>query len=146
MHDRFEHIELARADEQRQLSGLAEVLLRREQRHARRTLIAFGRKHRRGDREQGAADAVAHRVNFLIRHDARNGVKCRPDSKSQIVIHTEIAVALGRILPRHHEHRVPPGQQKGHQGIFRGQIEDVVLHDPGRNDQYRLGKDRLGRR
>ena len=70
LHDRLQHVELARADENRQLSGLAEILLSREQRHTAQSLITGGSQRCNTDRQQGAADAVADRMNFLSRHDA----------------------------------------------------------------------------
>ena len=50
------------------------------------------------------------------------------------------------VLPRHHEHRVALVDQVLHHRVARAQVEDVVLHDPRRHDQQRLGMDRLGRR
>ena len=45
MHQRFEHLNLARTDEQRQFAGLAEVALRGEQGDGSQTLITSLRSH-----------------------------------------------------------------------------------------------------
>ena len=82
VHDLFQHIDLTGADEQRQLTGLAEILLCREQRHARNALIALGPENRRRNRQQRAADTVAHRVNFSVRHDLCNRVGRRSNPES----------------------------------------------------------------
>ncbi len=99
IHDRLQHVELAWADENRQLARLAEVLLRREQRDACQSLIAFGGEGGRGDREQGAADTIAHRMDLAIGHDARYRIDAGLDAEPQVVIHTKPAVAGVRILP-----------------------------------------------
>ena len=55
-----------------------------------------------------------------------------------VVLQREIAVVGTGILPRDHEHRVALLGQVFHQRIGRAQVQDVVLLDPGRDDQHRL--------
>ena len=63
-HHVFEEGDLAFVDEQHQLAGLAEIGLRREQRDAGEPVVIFARHGRRGDGEQGAADAIADSVDL----------------------------------------------------------------------------------
>ena len=53
---------------------------------------------------------------------------------------------LVRVHPGDHEHGVALLQQPLHHALLRVQVEDVVLVDPGRDDQQRLGIDLLGQR
>ena len=65
-------------------------------------------------------------------------------SKATVVLHAEIAVFRVGVLPGDHEHREALAGEISHQGILRRQVENVVLHDPSRYDQHRLGMDLLG--
>ena len=56
-----------------------------------------------------------------------------------VVGQAEIAVFAVRVLPRNREHGEALVEQRLHQRVVRRQVEDVVLHDPRRNQQHRLG-------
>src|ERR1700676_5279221 len=101
-------------------------------------MIAFAGELSGGDREQGTADAVAHRVDLDVWNDRTHGVHGITDAFVVVVIHAEIAIVRVRVLPRDHEDRVALVDQITHQGIPRRQIEDVIFHYPGRDDQYRF--------
>src|SRR5271166_2685241 len=114
LHDRLEHVELAWADEHRELAGLTEILLRGEQRHAREPLIAVACVGGGRDRQQGPADAIAHGMNLLSRHDLRNGIDHVAYAESQVIVHAELAVARVWILPGHDEHGMALRDQVPH--------------------------------
>jgi hypothetical protein len=89
-----------------------------------------------------AADAIAHRVNFPGRHDGRYGPHAVADSEAQIVVHAEAAIGRRGILPGNHEHAVSAPDQIIDHRVGRRQVEHVVLHDPRRDDEHGLGKNR----
>ena len=68
-------------------------------------------------------------------------VQRRHHALGAIVVEGEVAVLRRRVAPADHEHRVATAQQELHQRIPRREIEDVVFHDPGWNQQHRLGMD-----
>jgi hypothetical protein len=83
-------------------------------------------------------------VDLLLGHHGRHGVDRGLQALVEIVVHAQVAVALVGVLPGHREHRVPLVDQELDHRIARAQVEDVVLHDPGRHDQHRLGMHILG--
>ena len=101
---------------------------------------------RGGDGEQCAADAIADRVHRLLWHAPPHFRQRRQKAELHVIVHAELAVPGVRVLPRDHEDRVPLLDQVAHQGIARREVEDVVLHDPRRGDQDRLGVDVRGLR
>ena len=145
VHLRLEQAELALVDEQRQLAGLGEVGLGREQRHGGQALVAIARHGGRGDGEQGAAQAVAGRMHLAFGHDGAHGIERGVKSMLQIVVHAQVAVLHARVLPRDAEHRMAVIDEVADQRVVRRQVQDVVLHDPGRHDQDGLGVHGLGR-
>ena len=145
-HGGFQHIELTRADEYRQLARLAEIGLRGEQSDARQTRVALRRERGRRNRQEGPADAIADRVNFPPRDDGRYNFDRRPHAEAQIIVHAKRAIRGRGIFPRHHEHGVALAHQVVDHRIARREIEYVVLHDPRRDDEHRLGEYRGGRR
>jgi len=66
------------------------------------------------------------------------------DAELKVVVHREIALGRPGVLPGEDEHRMPTLDQVLHQRVRRREIQDVVLHDPGRHDEQRLGM-HLGR-
>ena len=60
-------------------------------------------------------------------------------SESQVLVHAQVAVFSAWVLPRDAEDRMALVDQMPDEGILRRQVEDVVLHDPGRHDQDRFG-------
>ena len=145
-HHVLEEGDLAFVDEQHQLAGLAEIGLRREQRDGGEPVIVFARHGRRGDGEQRAADAIADSVDLLGGQDGIDGIERRHDAFSAIGVEGDVAVLRRRVPPGHHEHGEAALDQIAHQRIVRGQIEHVIFHDPGRDDQHRLGHDALSGR
>ena len=57
----------------------------------------------------------------------------------EVVVHAQVAVFVAGVLPGQAEHRVALIHQVADERVVRRQVEDVVLHDPGRHDQDRLG-------
>ena len=98
-HQIFKKMQLALVDEQRQLAGLGEIGLRREQRQRAQTLVLVARHRAGGDREQRAAEAIAGRVNPAVRQQRRDRVQRRHDAELAIVLHPEIAVLRARVFP-----------------------------------------------
>ncbi len=137
--------DLALVDEQGQFAGFGEVQLRGQQRQAVEPLVAVARQRRRGDAEQRSAQAVAERVDLAPRQHRRHRVQRREHAVAQVVVQAQVAVLGPRVLPRQHEHRVPLVDQVLDERVRGRQVEDVVLHDPRRHDQHRLGID-AGRR
>ncbi len=82
-------------------------------------------------------------MNLLVRHDLADYVKRGHDTILQILAHAHVAIFLAGVLPGNDEDGLALAYQVVHQGITRRQVQDVVLHDPGRNDQHRLGRDLL---
>ncbi len=66
-------------------------------------------------------------------------------AQAQIVVHAQVALGRRGVLPGHAEHRVALADQIGDQRIVGRQVQDVVLHDPGRHDEDRLGPGPGGR-
>ena len=82
-----------------------------------------------------------------LRHDLVNDGDRRVNALFPIVLKTEIAVGGGRIFPGNHENGEAVSNQEAHQRIVRRKIENIILHDPGRHDQYGLRPHRrCGRR
>jgi len=63
-----------------------------------------------------------------------------------LIVHDEIAILGGRIAPGYAEDGMALSDEVADQRILRRQVEDVVFHNPGRDDQHRLGQHRLRRR
>ena len=91
---------------------------------------------RRRDGQQRTAEAVADGVHGLGRDDGVYGVEGCHHAQAAIVVHAQVPIGLGGIAPGDHEDGMTLIDQVFDQGIVRRQIEYVVLHDPGRHDQY----------
>ena len=138
-HHVFEKRELALVDEEHQLAGFGEVGLRGEEGRRSQSCVPVAGHRSGSDREHGAADAIAHRMNLAFRHDCRHRVERRHDAQLPVIFHRETAILGPRILPRDHEHGVALLGQVFDQRVMRAQVEDVVLHDPRGHDQHRFG-------
>ncbi|MNK67103.1 hypothetical protein D3C87_864350 [compost metagenome] len=137
-HGRFQEADLALVDEQRQFARLLEVHLRRQHGEAGQARIAVARHRRGGDRQQGAAQAVAGRVHLRRARDADNGVERVHHAQLAVVFQRQLAVFFRGVFPGNHEHRVALAHQIAHQRIVRRQVEDIELHDPrGHEQQWR---------
>jgi hypothetical protein len=56
-----------------------------------------------------------------------------------VVLDAEAAVFASRIFPGDHEHGVALLDKIADERVLRRQVEDIVLHNPGRHDQDGLG-------
>ena len=65
-------------------------------------------------------------------------IERRFDAELSIIVKSDVAVGGVRIAPRDHEDGEAFAREIFHQRVLRRQIENVVLHDPGRHDQNRL--------
>ncbi len=79
-------------------------------------------------------------------NDGADGLQRGHDAGTPVIVQGKLAIFGGRIAPGDAEDGVALSDQIADERILRRQIEDVVLHDPGRHDQHRLGHDRLRRR
>ncbi len=141
-HQVFEKTDLALIGKQGEFAGFGEVGLRREQADTGQTFITAPRQRCGCDGQQGAAQAVACGVHLAAGQDGSHRIERGKGAEVQIVIHAQIAFVRARVFPRQHEHRVALIDQKLHQRVVRRQVEDVVLHDPRRHDEHRLGQHR----
>ena len=90
-HHIVEERELALVGEELQLARLGEISLRRQQRDRREPLISVARHRCRGDREQGAAEAIADGMDFLRAANRRDRIERRHHAKPAVVIERNIA-------------------------------------------------------
>src|SRR3546814_8829630 len=77
-----------------------------------------------------------------LRYDGAERIQRRYHAELAVILHAQVAVARIGIFPRQAEHRVTVLDQVADQRVVRRQVEDVVLHDPRRHDQDRLGPHR----
>ncbi len=140
-HLRFEQADLRLVDEESELAGLGEIRLRGQERHGREPMVAVAGHGRRGNGEQRPAQAIAAGVNAPAGDDGADGLQRGNEAELQIVVHVEVAVGLPRVLPGNAEDGVAPVDQVADQRVVRREVQDVVLHDPGRDDEDRLGPD-----
>ena len=84
------------------------------------------------------AKAVADGVDLGIRDDGTNRFQGLKDAEPEIIIEPQIAVVQSRIVPGDHEDRVTAIDQVFDEGVAGREVQDVVLHDPGRHDQHWL--------
>jgi hypothetical protein len=63
-----------------------------------------------------------------------------------VVVEAEVAVVVVRVLPGDHEDREPLVEKEFDERVLRPQVEDVILHDPSRDEQDGLGPHGLGPR
>ncbi len=62
-----------------------------------------------------------------------------------VVGHGQVAVFRRWVPPGDDEHRVPVLHEIFHEGVVGGEVENVVLHDPRRDNEDRLRVDLLRR-
>ena len=77
-------------------------------------------------------------MNLLIRDDSADRIEGRHHPQPAVVVERQVAVARIGVLPRDHEDGVALLDQIAHQRVLRREVEDIVFHDPGRDDQDRL--------
>ena len=64
----------------------------------------------------------------------------------QIIPHTGVPVFGPRVFPRNHEDRVPFIDEVFDERIMRREVENIIFHNPGRDDKDRLRVHVPGRR
>ena len=99
-----------------------------------------------GDRKHRAAKAIAAGMHVLAGNDGVDGVERGHDARGAIGVEGNVAIGRGRIAPRNHEDGEAVLGEIAHQRIVAAEIEHVILHDPGGNDQDRFGDHLAGRR
>ena len=57
-----------------------------------------------------------------------------------VVRQAEVAIIRGRVLPRNNKYDETLLSKVSNQRVFGREIEDVILHDPCRDDQDWFGK------
>jgi len=85
-------------------------------------------------------------VDLAVGQDAPDCIDRSHNTGLPIVVQADVTVPMIRVFPGDHENGMSACDEPLHQGVLRRQIQHVVFHDPGRNDQGRFGKDRLGHR
>ncbi len=118
-HHVFQESHLVFVDEQRQFAGFREIGLCRQQGQAGQALVAVARHGSSGYRQQRAAQAIAHAVDFPFRADRRHGIQRRHHAQFSVIVETQLAVVVIGILPRHHEHGMAALDQVAHQRVPR---------------------------
>ena len=118
-HPGFQPGELTVVDEKRDFARLAEVGLRRQQRQTVQPFVAIARHRGCGDRQQGAAQAIANRLHLALGHDGRDRVQCIHDPQPSVILEAEVAIGRGRVLPGKDEHRMPLVDQVLHHRVVR---------------------------
>ena len=134
--DLVEVADLAFIDEEAEFAGLGKIGLRGQQGQR----FVGWRLRRGGDGQQGAAQAIPCGMDLrgaAVQGD--DGAQRIEDTQAQIVVERQVAVARVGVAPGQHINRVPLPHQIVDERVVRLQIEDVVLHDPRRHDQQRLG-------
>ena len=140
-HHVLEKGDLILVDEQQQFAGLGKVGLGRQQGEGAQAGVAIPGHGRGGDGQQGPPQAIADAMNPAPRQDLADGLQGRHDAQAAVVLQAQVAIGGGGVLPGDGKNRMPLGDQVADQGIARGQVEDVVLHDPGRDDEDGFGMD-----
>src|SRR6266511_4795849 len=77
-------------------------------------------------------------MNLTAGHDAAYGIERRFNAELSIIVKRDLTVGRIRVAPRDHEYGEAFAREIFHQRVLRRQIENVVLHDPGRHDQNGL--------
>ena len=137
LHVALERRDLALVDEHQKIAGVTEIDLRGQECRRRRAHAPLFCKpgQRRG--EQGAADAIAHGVDFQLAGSLLDDVHRRQRAFLHIVVEGFRPQALVRVDPGNHEHRDALIDTPFDEGFFRLEIEDIEFVDPRRHDQQR---------
>ena len=146
VHLGFQRGELFLVDEHGQFAGLGEVGHGGEEGGAVDALVLFHIHVGEGGGEQGAAQAIADDVGLLLAGRLLDGVQRGQRAFEHVVLEGLVGMGLAGIDPGDDEHRQPLFHGPFDEAVLRPQIEDVILVDPGRDDQKRSGVDLLRRR
>ena len=83
-------------------------------------------------------------MHFTLGKNRVDGIQRGVKAVAKVVVHAQVALGLAGILPGNAKYGVALIHEVLHQRVMRRQVEDVVLHDPGRNQQHRLGVHQAG--
>ncbi len=97
-------------------------------------------------REQRPADAVADRVHLLCTRNVPDGFDGGQRPLRHVVLELGVLHRGVRVLPGGHKDGVALVDEVLDHAVFRPEVEDVVLVDPGREEDYRGLVDLLRRR
>ena len=89
----------------------------------------------KGGGQQGSADAIAGYVEFFFAGCFLDCIEGRQRAFVHIVFEGFVGVCLVRVHPRDHENGVALVEGPSDEGTLLAQIQDVILVDPGRDDQ-----------
>ncbi len=85
-------------------------------------------------------------MDLLAGDDLRHGVERSQDAILAVILERGVAHLGPRIAPGDREDGEALPDEIVDERVLRPEIEDVVFHDPGRDDQHRLGMDGFGLR
>ena len=106
----------------------------------------FAREIRCCDREQRATQAITHGIDPPIGNDRLDRIECRERAQTQVIIDPQVMISGTRIVPGNHEDGMAAINKVLDQRVLRREVQDVILHDPGRHDQDRFGHHLVRRR
>src|SRR3546814_5999961 len=89
--------------------------------------------------------AVSGGVHLLTARDRLDCVQRGHWPKPEIGFEIEVSVLFSGIVPGDHEDGEALIRQPAHERILGREVEDIVFHDPGGDDQDRFGPHRLRR-
>ena len=136
--------ELGIVHENLQVTGFAEIHLRRPERRRMDTVVARPGHVGEGGAEQRSADAVTYDVGIAHAGRPFDGVQCLEYPFVHVVFEGFLRQLAVGIDPRDDEHGVTLDDQPLDEGILGPQVQDVELVDPGRKDQQRTLVDLRG--
>ncbi len=135
VHLLFEIGDLLLVNEHAQLARLREVQQADEEGGASDLLLSLGREIRERGAEQRAAQAIANDVNLGLAGGVHDGLERGDRSFHHVVVEDLGGEAAAGVHPGDHEHRVAPVHRPLDETVLLSQIENVVLVDPGRDNQ-----------
>ena len=141
-HHVFEQRELAVVDEEPHLARFLEIPLRSEERQRSQALVMVARHAGSGDHSQGAADTVADQMGMGGACNGERRVDRGHHALATVVVEVDVAVFRGRIAPGNTENGETCVDEMPNQRILGPKVEDIVLHDPCRDDDDRFGPHR----
>ena len=141
-HALLEPVDDLLVDEDAEIARLAEVDHGGEERQAADALrMAVGLQPRRETGRERAAQAIADHVQRCFAGGLLDRSHRRERAFGQVVVEGLAGVPLVRIDPRDHEHRQALPDGPADERVALAQVENVVLVDPGRDDQQRRAVD-----
>ena len=145
-HGLVQQRELGVVNKQAQFAGLGKVQLGGQQGERTQAMVMPARHIGCSHGQQGATQAIAHRLDFSLWHDVAHRIDSAHDARFQIGVHANIAVAGVRIFPGHDEDGMTLLNQVLDHRILGRQVKNVELQYPRGHDQNGLGKHGCGLR